>query len=154
MTTDEQSATVPPTSPHEEAARKYYEVLLAASTIEDVASAKLHVFRGYYGEQFRLTGLPQSQYYPAKLLLEFNGVMEVVERSWRGTPGMVVLWPMPEEGMLSSPPKTAKDLQVTESFARLQDRVKRLEELVGDVHLPSVLEEIAHRLDRREGSNG
>jgi len=128
--------------------------LLAASTIEDVASAKLHVFRGYYGEQFKLTGLPQSQYYPAKLLLEFNGVMEVVERSWRGTPGMVVLWPMPEAGMLSSPPKTAKDLQVTESFARLQDRVKRLEELVGDVHLPSVLEEIAHRLDRREGSNG
>jgi hypothetical protein len=152
LTTDEQSATVPPTSPHEEAARKYYEVLLAASTVEDIANAKLPVFRGYYGEQFKLTGLPQSQYHPAKVLLEFNGVIEVVERSWRGTPGMVVLYPLGE--MLSSPPKGAKDLQVTESFARLQDRVKRLEELVGDVHLPSVLEEIAHRLDRREGSNG
>lgn len=152
MTTDEKSAKVPPTSPHEEAARKYYEVLLAASTVEDVANAKLPVFRGFYGEQFKQTGLPQSQYNPAKQLLEHNGCIEIVERSWRRTPGMVVLFPL--EGMLSPIPKRAKDLTPTEEFASLQDRVKRLEELVGGLHLPSVLQEIAQRLDSQEDSNG
>lgn len=151
----EKSAKVPPSSPHtaqEANARAFYEVLLKAANEEFISGAKVQVFRGYLGEQFRLTGLPQSQYHPAKVLLEYNGAIEVTQRAWRGSPGEVVLLGLPE--VLRVPPRTTKDLTATDEFARLQDRVKRLENLVGDIHLPSVLEEIAHRLDGREESNG
>lgn len=150
MTNDEQSGSVPLTSPHEANARKFHEALLAASTIEEVAGLKVPVFRGYITEAFRATGLPQSQYQPCKQLLEHNRVIEVVERAWRHTVGMVLVYELPE--VLSLPPRSKKDLTATDDFDRLRDRVKRLEELVGDVHLPSVLEQIAQRLDGKDGN--
>lgn len=149
MTNREESATVPPTSPHEDTARKLYEALLATSTIEKIAGAKLPVFRGYITEAFRTTGERQAQYHPAKTLLEYNQCIEVVERAWRGTPGMIVLYGLPPSP-LTPVPRNKKDLTATEDYARLEDRVKRLEELVGEIHLPSVLQEIAQRLDGRQ----
>lgn len=145
MTNADESASVPPTSPHEANARKFYEALAATSNIEEVAGANVLVYRGYITEAFRTTGLAQSQYQPCKALLEYNGCIEVVQRAWRNVLGMVLLHGLPD-GMLRLPPRSAKDLTLDEEYARLQDRVKRLEELVGDIHLPSVLQEIAQRL--------
>jgi len=152
LTNGSESASVPLTSPHEERARKFYEALAALSTEEEVAGAKRLVFRGYITEAFRTTGLPQSQYNPCKALLEYNQCIEVVERAWRHTVGMVVLHGLPD-GMLSVPPRSKKDLTLDEEYSRLQDRVKRLEELVGGLHLPTVLAELAQRLDGKDGSD-
>jgi hypothetical protein len=154
LTKAEKSARVKP-SPHEVKARAFYAVLAKAATVEDVAGTQLPVFRGYISEQFKLTGLPQSQYIVCKMLLEHNRCIEVVERAWRGTPGMVVLYGLPPaDEVLSMVPRTTKDLTATDEFAKLQRRVEKLESLVGDIHLPSVLESIAQRLDDGEVTNG
>lgn len=145
LTNDKKSATVPTTSPHDESARTYYDYLISqAQPYKDSKGVKQFV--GYLTEAFRQTGLPQSHYVPVRKLLEYNGVMLVEERGFRDTPSVVLLMPMPD--VLDAPPKplTKRDLTATKEFDKLERRVEILEELVGGLHLPSVLQEIAQRL--------
>lgn len=146
MTNDEQSASVQPTSPHDETARKFYAALLKRASTEDVAGAELPVFRGYLTEVFVNEIGTYGKYTACKQLLDYNRVIEVVERGFRKTPAMVILFPLPD--YLEPVPKapSQKDLTASEEFASLRDRVKRLEDLVGNDHLPSVLQELAQRL--------
>lgn len=145
MTNAEQSATVPLTSPHDEPARKFYDVLVSQSNPYE-GSDHVKEFVGYLTEAFRQTGLPHSQYSPVRKLLEHNGVMVVEERGWRGVPSQVLLMPLPEVLVPVPRTLTKRELTAEQEFAKLQARVKVLEELVGGLHLPTVLQEIAQRL--------
>lgn len=145
MTNDKKSATVVDTSPHDESARTYYDYLVSQASPYK-GSKGVKQFVGYLTEAFRQTGLPQSHYVPVRKLLEYNGVMIVEERGWRGTPSEVLLMPMPKVLKAVPKPLTKRDLTASKRFDSLEDRVKILEELVGGLHLPSVLQEIAQRL--------
>ena len=155
---NQKSDSVPDTSPHspqEGYARKLYQALDRLATVENMANAEVRVYRGAFTELFGSTGIPWGQYKPVKDLLEYNRCIEQVEKGARNRPTVVVLHGLPDGPLVKPEKKVLQEgLTLEDRVAKLEAQCQTLENLVGGTHLPSVLEELAQRLDGKDGSNG
>jgi len=114
----------------------------------------LLVWRGIFTELYRETGISQSHYQSVVKCLEFNGVIEWVQRGKRGIESVIVIHPLPKTPLKLPEKKPPKDLTDDPTFARLVDRVEAIERGLGGINIVDTLINFEERLQALEVGSG
>lgn len=115
---------------------------------------KLLVWRGVFTTTYASLGISQQYYQRVVKCLEYNGVIDWVQRGKRGIESVIVIHPLPELPLAVPEKKPAKSLTDDPVFARMVDRIEALELNTGGINIGEVLINYEERLQALEDSNG
>lgn len=120
----------------------------------EIEQDKLLIWRGIFTSTYSSLGISQQYYQRVVKCLEFNGVIEWVQKGKRNIESVIVIHDLPELPLTLPDKKPPKTLTDDPSFARLVDRIEAIETLLGGLDIGSVLVNFEERIAELEGSNG
>lgn len=115
---------------------------------------KLLVWRGVFTTTYSSLGISQQYYQRVVKCLEYNGVIDWVQRGKRGIESVIVLHELPELPLALPEKPEKKNLTDDPVFASLVDRVEALEMNTGGINIGEVLVNYEERLQALEAGNG
>ncbi len=119
-----------------------------------IEQENLLIWRGVFTTTYSTLGISQQYYQRVVKCLEFNGVIEWVQKGKRGIESVIVIHDLPELPLTLPDKKPPKTLTDDPAFARLVDRLEAIETKTGGMDIVSVLMNFEERITQLEGNNG
>lgn len=130
-----------------------YEAMHKASSEETIDGNRIRIYQGQISKLYASCNIPQSYYTEIFDQLERQGSVTYLQRGSKSVNTIIALHYPPTEDALT-PRRGPRDLTSAEEFANLIETVKKLDTLVGGIHIGGMLVDLDKRLLKLESAAG